>query len=153
MWTCLLRVSTGERIFNLQANLLVRSIEFTTGVRFSLQATFVRHRITSALRERGLVTAQLPSNIVYQYPTVEKLAVALHTLITGTDLKPSLSSDQTVKMLEEAALAWSTKVSKHNGKMPLPESTVVVITVCPTFSLTRLYTVPYDPALTGADAI
>lgn len=95
----------------------------------SLQATFIRHRLTSGLRERGLKTPPLPSNLVYQFPTIVLLAKALHRLVTDNDLGPAESKDSTAKMLEETAMSWSSRVLTHRGKADRPDGIVAVITV------------------------
>lgn len=66
---------------------------------------------------------------MYQFPTIESLAEALHRLITDNDLGPAVSKDTAVKILEEAATAWSSKVLTHGGKAERPEGSVAVITV------------------------
>ncbi|KAJ6457255.1 putative aminoadipate reductase [Mycena sanguinolenta] len=86
----------------------------------SLDATFLRHRIVSALTNLGdnQAAQNISLNFIYAHPTIEELVNAMITLVNGdmNGLAQNTQADAVERMIEkysvgfEAPLNWSEKI-------------------------------------------
>lgn len=90
----------------------------------SLQETWIRNTILRVLREAGFVTRKIPSDFVFQFPSIQQLAAFLFGLsFTGS---ASSSSDTPEEAEEAQTMVWpelgrvgETIVKLRDGENPL----------------------------------
>ncbi|KAF7340997.1 Acetyl-CoA synthetase-like protein [Mycena sanguinolenta] len=87
----------------------------------SLNATFLRHRIMSALRTSGdnQAAQNISLNFIYAHPTIEELASAIITLVNG-GLAQNTQADVVEKMIEKYSAGFEVPLNcpeKNDGAL------------------------------------
>ncbi|KAF7340995.1 Acetyl-CoA synthetase-like protein [Mycena sanguinolenta] len=81
----------------------------------SLNATFLRHRIMSALKTSGdnQAAQNISLNFIYAHPTIEELANAIITLVNGdvNDLTQKTQADAVEKMIEKYSVGFEAPMN------------------------------------------
>ncbi|KAJ6448491.1 hypothetical protein C8R45DRAFT_1046138 [Mycena sanguinolenta] len=96
----------------------------------SLNATFLRHRIMSALTNLGdnQAAQKISLTFIYAHPTIEELANAMITLVNGdvNDLAQNTQADVVERMIEKYRVGFETPLNRPE-KIGVASSDVVVL--------------------------
>ncbi|PGH23913.1 hypothetical protein AJ80_01975 [Polytolypa hystricis UAMH7299] len=94
----------------------------------SLQATVIRNRLQSGLRETMKSPTDLPPDWVYANSTIPLLSTSFYKAATmGSLTSEPASADSSVDIIETTVRKYTSNFPKHIGKMALPTRHIILL--------------------------
>ncbi|KDQ22257.1 putative long-chain acyl-CoA synthetases domain synthetase [Pleurotus ostreatus PC15] len=120
-----LRKWLAEQITDLVPNATISpTIDFSEQGFDSLIGTLLRHRIVGALQSRQ---QDVPQTLVYDHPTIEKLARAMAAYVLGSDLS-SVDRLSLINSVIERHISRLAPMGSTNVSPPSDDGTIVLLT-------------------------
>ncbi|GJE93572.1 acetyl-CoA synthetase-like protein [Phanerochaete sordida] len=95
----------------------------------SLQATWIRNSVLHALRQTTRTnTHSVPSNIVYNHPSIVRLAKYLFGLANAEAPEDKMDDKEVVAAMHAMAEKYSKDLTKHTPRAERPDTNVVLVT-------------------------
>ncbi|KAF9505928.1 hypothetical protein BS47DRAFT_1322053 [Hydnum rufescens UP504] len=94
----------------------------------SLQSTFLRNSIIQTLKASAFDTSSIPTNVVYERPTISRLSQYIYSIIDPSSFSAADEAKRKIGELEDYIAKYSKDLPKHKPSAPAPKREIVLVT-------------------------
>jgi FlaA1/EpsC-like NDP-sugar epimerase len=96
--------------------------------RSSLQSTFLRNSIIQTLKASAFDTSSIPTNVVYERPTINRLSQYIYSIIDPSSFSATDEAKRKIGELEDYIAKYSKDLPKHKASASAPKREIFLVT-------------------------